>query len=106
MENKPWFYKECSKFSYQRKQGKFHWLRNPKQINGDKMHKVFSGKVKETNGINDLETNRKKNITDFHTGVNENKEGYRHTINLVKDEKGFLLVVLHNNLKRWQYYFC
>jgi hypothetical protein len=57
--------------------------------------------------MTDLETNcMKKNITDFHRRINEHKKGYRPAINLVKDEKGFLLAVSNSNLKMWQHYFC
>jgi hypothetical protein len=57
--------------------------------------------------INKLESNSKnKNIRDLYRGINEFKKGYQHRTNLVKDERGNLLVDPHRILNRWKNYFC
>jgi hypothetical protein len=57
--------------------------------------------------INELESNSKnKNIRDLYRGINEFKKVYRPRTNLVKDERGDLLVDPHKILKRWKNYFC
>jgi hypothetical protein len=56
-------------------------------------------------GINVLESNSKnKNVRDMYTGINVFKKQPR--TNLVKDEKGDLLVDPHKILNRWKKYFC
>jgi hypothetical protein len=53
--------------------------------------------------INELESNSKnKNIRDLYRGISEFKEGYQPRTNLVKDERGDLLVDLHKILNRWK----
>jgi hypothetical protein len=43
--------------------------------------------------INDLESNsNNKNIRDLYRGINEFKKGYQPRTNLVKDERGDVLV--------------
>jgi hypothetical protein len=60
-----------------------------------------------TDKINELESNSKnKNIRDLYRGINEFKKGYQTRTNLVKDEKGDLLVYPHKSVNRWMYYFC
>jgi hypothetical protein len=57
--------------------------------------------------INELESNSKnKNIRDLYRGTNEFKKGYQPRTNLVKDEKGDLLVDPHKIVNRWRDYFC
>jgi hypothetical protein len=57
--------------------------------------------------INKLESNSKnKNIRDLYRGINEFKKGYHPRTNLVKDERGDLLVDPCNILKTWKNYFC
>jgi hypothetical protein len=57
--------------------------------------------------INELESNSKnKNIRDLYRGINEFKKDYKPRTNLVKDEKGDLLVDPHKILNRWKNYFC
>jgi hypothetical protein len=36
-KHKPWFYEGCSKILDQRKQAKWQWLQDPKEINGDNL---------------------------------------------------------------------
>jgi hypothetical protein len=45
-----------------------------------------------------------KNITNLHRGINDNKKGYHHRNNFVKDENCDLLANSHNILKRWKIY--
>jgi hypothetical protein len=57
--------------------------------------------------INELETNiENKNIGDLCTGINEFKNCYQPTTNIVKDENGDLLVDFHNIWNSWKNYFC
>jgi hypothetical protein len=57
--------------------------------------------------INELESNSKnKNIRALCRAMNEFKKGYQSRTNLVKDEKGDLLVDPHRILNRWKNYFC
>jgi hypothetical protein len=57
--------------------------------------------------INELESNsRNKNIRNLYRGINEFKKGYQPRTNLVKDERGNLLVDPHKILNRWKNYFC
>jgi hypothetical protein len=56
--------------------------------------------------INELESNNKnRNIRDLYRGINEFKKGYQLRANLVKDEKGDLLVGPHKIVNRWMNYF-
>jgi hypothetical protein len=57
--------------------------------------------------INELESySKNKNIRDLYKGINEFKKGYKPRTNLVKDEKGDLLVGPHKIVNRWMNYFC
>jgi hypothetical protein len=57
--------------------------------------------------INELESNSKnKNIRDLYRGINEFKKSYQPRTDLVKDEKGDLLVDPHKIVNRWMNYFC
>jgi len=56
--------------------------------------------------IHDLETNSKtKNICDLYSGITYFKKGYKSRINIVKDEKGDLVIDSHSILARWRYHF-
>jgi hypothetical protein len=55
--------------------------------------------------INELESNSKKTITDLYRGIHEFKKGYQPRTNLVKNERGDLLVNLHKILNRWKNYY-
>jgi hypothetical protein len=47
--------------------------------------------------INELETNGKnKNIRELYRGISDFKNGYQRRTNLVKDEKGDLVVDFHS----------
>jgi hypothetical protein len=57
--------------------------------------------------INELESNSKnKNIGDLYRGINEFKKGYQPRTNLVKDEKGDLLLDAYEIVNRLMDYFC
>jgi hypothetical protein len=57
--------------------------------------------------INELESDSKnKNTGDLYRGINEFKLGYQPRTNLVKDERGDLLVDPHKILNRWKNDFC
>jgi hypothetical protein len=57
--------------------------------------------------LNELESNsRNKNIRDLYRSINEFKKGYQPRSNLVKDERGDLLMDSHKILNRWKNYFC
>jgi hypothetical protein len=57
--------------------------------------------------INEIELNSKnKNIRDLYRGITEFKKGYQLKTNLVKDERGDLLVDPQKMLSRWKNYFC
>jgi hypothetical protein len=100
----------------QRKQAKLQWLQDPDEVNEDNLSDVrqetithFRNKKREClkEEINDLEQNNKnKNIRDLYMGINEFKKGYQSRTNLVKDERGDLLVDPHKILNRWKNYFC
>jgi hypothetical protein len=47
-----------------------------------------------------------KNIGDLYRGITEFKKGYEPKTNLVKDERGDLLVDPQKILARWKNYFC
>jgi hypothetical protein len=52
--------------------------------------------------INELQTNSKnKNIRDLYTGISDFKKGYQPRTNVVKDEKGDLVVDSHRILATW-----
>jgi hypothetical protein len=48
---------------------------------------------------------KNKNVRDLYRGIHEFKKGYQPRNNLVKDEKGDLLVDSHNILNSWKNYF-
>jgi hypothetical protein len=52
-----------------------------------------------------VKNSKNKNIRDLYRGINEFKRGYQPRSNLVKDEKGHLLVDSHHILNRWKNYF-
>jgi hypothetical protein len=55
---------------------------------------------------NELETNRKnKNIRELYRGINDFKKGYQPRTNVIKDEKGDLVVDSHNILARQRNHF-
>jgi hypothetical protein len=57
--------------------------------------------------INELESNSKnKNIRDPYRGINEFKKGYQPRTNLVKGERGDLLMDPHKILNVWKNYSC
>jgi hypothetical protein len=56
--------------------------------------------------INELETNsNNKNIRDLFRGITEFEKGYQPRTNLVKDERGNLLVDPQEILNRLKHYF-
>jgi hypothetical protein len=55
--------------------------------------------------INELETNKIKNIRDLYRGINEFKKGYQPRINIIKDENGNLLADSQRVLNRWKNFF-
>ena len=56
--------------------------------------------------IEELETNSKiQNIWVLYRGINEFKKGYRPRCNIVKDEKGDLVLDSHSIVARWRKYF-
>jgi hypothetical protein len=105
----------CSKLIDQWKQAKLQWLRNPSQINGDKLQnlrretsRTFRNKKREylEDEINKLETNNKnKNIRDLYRGINEFKKCYQTKINIIKGENGNLLADPQSVLNRWKNFF-
>jgi hypothetical protein len=57
--------------------------------------------------INEIELNSKnKNIRDLYRGITEFKKGYQPKTNLVKYERGDLLVDPQKISTRWKNYFC
>jgi hypothetical protein len=99
-----------------RKQAKLQWLQEPSVANEDTLSNVkweairhFSNKKREylKDKINELESNSKnKNIRELYRDINEFKKGNQPRTNLVKDEKGDLLVDPYKMLNRWMNYFC
>jgi hypothetical protein len=91
-------------------------LQDPSEANEDNLSDVrrepsrhFRNKEREylKDKINELETNCKnKNIGDLYGGKKEFKKSYQPRTNLVKDERGDLLVDPHKILNRWKNYFC
>jgi hypothetical protein len=107
---------ECLKLVDQRKQAKLQWFQDQSVENEDNFSNVrrvasrhFRNKKREylKDKINELELNSKnKNISDLYRGINEFKKGSQIRTNLVKDEKGDLLVDPHKILNRWRECFC
>jgi hypothetical protein len=57
--------------------------------------------------INELESKSKnKNIRDLYRHINEFKKGYQPRTNLVKAERGDLLVDSHKILSSWKNFIC
>jgi hypothetical protein len=56
--------------------------------------------------ITDIELNSKNKIRDLYRGITEFEKGYQHKTNLVKDERGDLLVDPQKISTRWNNYFC
>jgi hypothetical protein len=57
--------------------------------------------------INELESDSKnKNIRDLYRGINKFKKGYQPGANLVKFQRGDLLVDPHKISNRWKNYYC
>jgi hypothetical protein len=114
--HKQWFDEECLKLIDRRKQAKLQWLQGPSVMNEDNLNNVrwaasryFRNKKREylKVKINELEPNSKnKNIRDLYRGINKFKKGYQPRTDLLKDEKGDLLVVPHKIVNRWMNYFC
>jgi hypothetical protein len=85
-------------------------------VNEDNLYNVrmeasrhFRNKKREylKDKINEIELNSKnKNIRDLCRGITEFKKGYQPKTNLVKDERGYLLVDPQKILTRWKNYFC
>jgi hypothetical protein len=80
-------------------------LQDPREANEDNLSDVrqeasrhFRNKKREylKDKINKLESNSKnKNIRDLYRGMNKFKKGYQPRTNLVKDERGDLLLDPH-----------
>jgi hypothetical protein len=93
---------ECSKLADQRKLAKLQWLQDPSEAKEDNLsdvrleasrhfRKKKRGDLKDK--INELESNSKnKNIRDLYREIYEFKKGYQPRTNLVKEERGELLV--------------
>jgi hypothetical protein len=86
----------------QRKQAKLERLQNPSVVNEVNLSNVrreasrhFNNKKMEylKDKFNEIELNsKKKNIRDLYRGITVFKKGYQPKTNLVKDERGDLLV--------------
>jgi hypothetical protein len=86
-QHKPWFDKECLRFSIQRKQAKMEWLPCPNQSNVYNLNNVrfeanrhFRNKKKEylKAKIDELGSKSKiKKICDLYRGINDFKKGYQ-----------------------------
>jgi hypothetical protein len=71
--------------------------------------KHFSNKKREylKKKINEIKSNSKnEKIRDMYRSIYYFKKGYQPRTNLVKDERGDLLVEPHKILNRWKNYFC
>jgi hypothetical protein len=100
----------------QRKQAKLQRLQDPSEANDDNLSDVrreasryFRNKKRQylKDKIKELATNSMRmNIRDLYRGINEFKKDYQPRTNLVKDERGDLLVDPHKILNRWKNYFC
>jgi hypothetical protein len=113
---KSWFDEDCLKLVDQRKKAKLQWLQDPSEVNENSFSNVQQGASKHYRNkereylkdkINKLESNSKnKNIRDLYRGINEFKKCYQPRSNLLKDQRGNLLVHAHKILNRWKNYFC
>jgi hypothetical protein len=100
----------------QREYSKLQWFQDPSEVNEDDLSNVwwegsrhFRNKKREylKDRINDLESsNKNKSITALYKGIREFKKGYQLRTNMVKNERGDLLVDPHKILHRWKNYFC
>jgi len=91
------------------------WIQDPSQSNVDNLNNVrrevsrhFRNKKKAylRAKIEELETNSKiQNIRDLYRGIIDFKKGYQPRRNIVKDEKGDLVVDSHSIVARWRKYF-
>jgi hypothetical protein len=77
--HKPWFHKECSKLSNQRKQAKLWWLQDQTELNGNNLSNVrceankhFRNKKRQylRDKVNELAKNSETNIRDLYGGIN------------------------------------
>ena len=92
-----------------------HWLQDPSQNCVDNLNNVrregsrhFRNKKKEylKAKIEELETHSKiKNIRDLYRSISDFKKVYQPRTNIVKDEKGDLVVDSHSILARWRKHF-
>jgi hypothetical protein len=99
-----------------RKQAKLQWLQDPSVVNEDHLSNVrreasrhFRNKKREylKDKITEIESySKNENIKNLYMGINEFEKGYQPRTNLVKDEKGDLLVDPHKIENRWMNYFC
>jgi hypothetical protein len=97
------------------KHDKLQWLRNPNEINEDKLNNIrreasrhFRNKKREymKENINERPANSKnKIIRDLYRGIDDFKRGHQPRRNLVKDENSDLLADSHNVVNRWKNYF-
>jgi hypothetical protein len=113
--HKPRFDEECSHLLDQRKCAKMPWLRDPNRSNVNNLNNVgrdasrhFSNKKKEylKTKIDYLETNSKiKNIRELYKSINDFKKRYQTRSNIIKDEKGDLVIDCHSISARWRNHF-
>jgi len=91
------------------------WVQDPSQTCVDNLNNVrceatryFRNKKKEylKAKIKELETDSKiKNIRDLSRGISDFKKGYQPRTNIIKDEKGDLVVDSHSIVARWRNHF-
>jgi hypothetical protein len=99
-----------------RKEAKLQWLQDPSEVKEDNLSNIrreasrhFRNKKREylEEKINELESKSKnKSIRDLYRAITEFKKGYQSKTNLVKDERGDLLVDPKKILNRLKNYFC
>jgi hypothetical protein len=107
---------ECLKLVDRRKQAKLQWLHDPSEVNENNLSNVrreasrhFRNKKREyvKDKVNDIELNSKNtHIRDLYRGIIELNKGYQPKTNVVKDERGGLLVDPQEILTRWKDCFC
>ena len=85
------------------------WLEDPNQSNLGNLRRAasrnFRNKKKEylKAKIDKLQTNSKiTNIRDLYRGISDFKKGYQSKSNIVKDEKGDMVIDFHSILARWR----
>jgi len=91
------------------------WIQDPSQSNVDNLNNVrrevnrhFRNKKQAymRTKIEELETNSKiTNIRDLYMGISDFKKGYQPRCNIVKEEKGDLVVDSLSIVDRWRKYF-